>query len=67
MTWPGPRICIGQQFALQSMGYLLVRIMQRFDRIERYWTDDELKLNCSIVLQPAGGVRVGFWEAAPRT
>lgn len=30
----GPRICIGQQFALTEAGYTTVRIMQAFDAIE---------------------------------
>ena len=30
----GPRICVGQQFALTEMGYTVVRILQRFQRVE---------------------------------
>lgn len=30
----GPRICLGQQFALTEAGYVMVRLLQRFDRIE---------------------------------
>lgn len=30
----GPRICLGQQFALTEAGYVLTRLVQRFDRIE---------------------------------
>ena len=29
----GPRICLGQQFALTEAGYVIVRIMQRYDKI----------------------------------
>lgn len=32
----GPRICIGQQFALTEIGYTIVRILQRFDRVDNY-------------------------------
>lgn len=30
----GPRICIGQQFALTEAGYTTVRVMQQFEAIE---------------------------------
>lgn len=30
----GPRICIGQQFALTEAGYTVVRLLQRYDAIE---------------------------------
>lgn len=29
----GPRICLGQQFALTEAGYVIVRMMQKFDRL----------------------------------
>lgn len=30
----GPRICLGQQFALTEAGYVIVRLLQRFDKLE---------------------------------
>lgn len=30
----GPRLCVGQQFALTEMGYTIVKILQKFSRIE---------------------------------
>ncbi|THC92955.1 hypothetical protein EYZ11_007573 [Aspergillus tanneri] len=30
----GPRICLGQQFALTEAGYVTVRLLQKFDRVE---------------------------------
>lgn len=30
----GPRICIGQQFALTEMGYTVVRMLQRYDKVQ---------------------------------
>ena len=60
----GPRICVGQQFALTEIGYTIVRILQRFERVERYWDDSVPPLMKSeIVLQPAFPVNVGFWGA----
>lgn len=61
----GPRICIGQQFALTEIGYTVVRLLQRFSRIVRYWKDNELLLKTEIVISPANGVKIGFWEAEP--
>ncbi len=62
----GPRICIGQQFALAEMGYVLTRLFQRYDRVVSYM--DEIDggnptLKAEIVLQPGDGVRVALWEA----
>jgi cytochrome P450 len=63
----GPRICIGQQFALTEMGYTLVRLMQKFERVE---TDMQSRdggspcLKAEIVLQPGEGVYVSFFEGA---
>lgn len=61
----GPRICIGQQFALTEMGYVLARMFQRFERVESYMYDIDggsPTLKAEIVLQPGDGVRVAFWE-----
>ena len=65
----GPRICIGQQFALAETSYVLVRLFQRFERVESFM--DEVDggnptLKAEIVLQPGDGVRVAFWEPAGR-
>ncbi|KAF2092447.1 cytochrome P450 family protein [Rhizodiscina lignyota] len=31
----GPRVCLGQQFALTEAGYVITKILQRFDKIEK--------------------------------
>ncbi|CAI7601871.1 unnamed protein product [Penicillium glandicola] len=55
----GPRICIGQQFALTEAGYTITRIMQQFESIENRdpdpWTED-LKLT----LTNANGTKVAL-------
>jgi cytochrome P450 len=56
----GPRICIGQQFALTEMGYTLVRLFQRFESVENRMGGVEPGLHADIVLQPAKEVRVVF-------
>lgn len=57
----GPRICIGQQFALTEMGYTLVRLFQRFERVENKMNGVEPGLHADIVLQPAKEVKVVFY------
>lgn len=62
----GPRICIGQQFALTEMAYVLTRLFQRYDRVESHMfkvDGGEPTLRSEIVLAPGDGVKVSFWEA----
>ncbi|KAF8853365.1 putative cytochrome 52A4 [Acephala macrosclerotiorum] len=61
----GPRICIGQQFALTEMGYTIVRLLQRYERIENFMgvvDGGRPTLKAEIVLQPGDGVRIGLWR-----
>ena len=61
----GPRICIGQQFALTEMGYTIVRLLQVFERVENLMDPLDQGSPClkaQIVLQPGQGVRVAFFE-----
>lgn len=47
------------------MGYTLVRILQKFERIEKYWSEAEQTMKSEIVLSPGKqGVRVGFCAPA---
>lgn len=54
----GPRICIGQQFAMVEMGYTIVRILQEFDQVVDHGC--KRTMHCDIILTPAEGVPVGF-------
>jgi cytochrome P450 len=57
----GPRICIGQQFALTEMGYTIVRIFQTYARVES--RDAEFPgFQSDIVLSPARGVHLAFFK-----
>ncbi|KAN0084998.1 Cytochrome P450 [Elaphomyces granulatus] len=57
----GPRICIGQQFALAEMGYTLVKIFQKYSRLERRMKQEDCDvMRANIVLTPARGVTVVF-------
>jgi cytochrome P450 len=70
MSYPafngGPRICVGQQFALTEMGYTIVRLLQTFDRLEHHMGPIDAGdpcLKAEIVLQPGQGVRVAFLQS----
>lgn len=60
----GPRVCVGQQFALTEIAYTAVRILQRFATVAGPEPADEPGLKAEIVLQPAAGVRLRFHTAA---
>ncbi|KAG5982246.1 hypothetical protein E4U55_002162 [Claviceps digitariae] len=61
----GPRICIGQQFALTEMSYVLVRMFQRYSRLDSHMfavDGGNPVLQADVVLSPGQGVHVAFWE-----
>lgn len=55
----GPRICIGQQFALTEIAYTVTRILQTFERVESR-QEGFPGTKTDIVLQPQKGVYVAF-------
>lgn len=59
----GPRICIGQQFALTEMAYTIVRILQRFDRVEYRSPEPFIPIKAEIISQPAFPVQLAFFSA----
>ncbi|KAJ4987300.1 cytochrome P450 [Stagonosporopsis vannaccii] len=68
----GPRICIGQQFALTEAGYVLVRLAQRFEEIVgvgNSWESVQdgghgyFRTKLSLTGCPADGVKVRMKEA----
>lgn len=61
----GPRICVGQQFALTEMSYVLCRLFQKYERVVSHMHEVDgghPLLKSEIVLSPAQGVLVSFHE-----
>ncbi|QUC16024.1 uncharacterized protein UV8b_00265 [Ustilaginoidea virens] len=60
----GPRICIGQNFALTEMAFVLVRLLQRYERIE-YRGDWSAQFHkAEVVGCPGQGVPMAFYRPA---
>ena len=58
----GPRICLGQQFALTEASYVTVRMMQRFDKIENLDTATVVRQTLSLT-SSTDGTKVRLHEA----
>ncbi|OHF04154.1 cytochrome P450 [Colletotrichum orchidophilum] len=54
----GPRICLGQQFALTESAYLLVRLLQRFKSIEWVGPQGKPRKDIHFTMAPRDGVNV---------
>ncbi|KAL2834236.1 cytochrome P450 [Aspergillus cavernicola] len=59
----GPRVCLGQQFALTEAGYVLVRLLQRFDAIEDVHPAKDIKFGLTLTVIPSDPVTVRLHEA----
>lgn len=53
----GPRVCIGQQFALTEIAYVIVRIVQRVDVMDGK-ASGPLKQSLTLTNSPGAGVNV---------
>lgn len=60
----GPRICLGQQFALTEAGYVIVRILQRYDRVDNLGDEIITKRKYTSTTSPTK-VLVRLHEALP--
>ena len=47
---------------MSCAGYTIVRILQRFESVSKYWQDSGPQFKSEIVLSPRNGVAIGFWE-----
>jgi cytochrome P450 len=58
----GPRICLGQQFALTEAGFVIVRLLQRFGGVENMDAEETVRHQYSLTTSPkrcAVRLRVG--------
>ena len=62
----GPRICLGQNFALTEVAFTVARVCERFERVEeRSGKARGSQGYCEdIILSPLEGVKVGFIRAS---
>lgn len=56
----GPRICVGQQFALTEASYTIVRLLQKFEKIESRDPTPWLE-NLHLTLSSGNGVQVALF------
>ncbi|ORY05064.1 cytochrome P450 [Clohesyomyces aquaticus] len=64
----GPRICIGQQFALAEIAYLTVRLLQKFDSVDGPdLPEGRLLCDWKMVDKVAGGVNIRLRSADSRS
>lgn len=59
----GPRICVGQNFALTEMAEVCVRILQRYERLESRDDCGKQFHKVEIVGTPGRGVKIAMYEA----
>lgn len=59
----GPRICIGQQFALTESSYVTVRLLQKFDQMINMETDPITRHNLTLTNCSGNGVKVRLHAA----
>lgn len=61
----GPRICLGQNFALTEIAYAMTRLLQRYTGLENFDSApaaNDLGMKYDIILTPRYGVKVNFLQ-----
>jgi cytochrome P450 len=58
----GPRICLGQNFALTEMAYATARMCQTYSRLEERsgYDRESHAFRTDVTVTPADGVRIGL-------
>ncbi|KAF7961094.1 hypothetical protein EAE96_000761 [Botrytis aclada] len=58
----GPRICLGQQYALTEASFFLIRLLQKYDQMESVDTE-EITFNLTLTMCSGNGVKIKLHEA----
>ncbi|KAI9648671.1 hypothetical protein NHQ30_003309 [Ciborinia camelliae] len=58
----GPRICLGQQYALTEASFFIIRLLQKFDRLESVDKED-VSFNLTLTMSSGNGVKIKLHEA----
>ncbi|KAG5357370.1 Cytochrome P450 52A12 [Yarrowia sp. C11] len=59
----GPRICLGQQFALTEMGYVITRLCQEYSDISIQPSEAPVKVRHSLTMCSADGINISLTRA----
>lgn len=61
----GPRACLGQQFALTEVAHVVVRLLQRFDKLDAsIVAERKIRHGLTLANTPYDGVQVRLRSAA---
>ncbi|KAA8575763.1 hypothetical protein EYC84_004867 [Monilinia fructicola] len=58
----GPRICLGQQYALTEASFFIIRLLQKFDQIESA-DKEEITFNLTLTMCSGNGVKIKLHAA----
>ena len=59
----GPRVCMGQEFAMVEIQYTVARMLQQLKGVELRMKRSEQQLITNIIITPGKGVPVGlYWD-----
>ncbi|KAL2065907.1 hypothetical protein VTL71DRAFT_3577 [Oculimacula yallundae] len=59
----GPRICVGQQYAIIEASYIIIRLLQKYDKMENMDPVLEAKYHSTMTSCSANGVKVRLHKA----
>ncbi|KAH8677480.1 cytochrome P450 [Xylariales sp. PMI_506] len=59
----GPRICIGQNFAMTEMAYFMVRMLQKYERLEYRGDWSKQLIKADLIGRPKYSVTIALYEA----